>query len=362
MLLSVLLYHSETISIYIDGSYIPILGIEHVDLLNKRPDKFAVKYFYISEVKSQLFKELENIITTSVPNKKPIRNASILNIINPLIKFIRNLPQYTQKTQNLSNETKAVRKVLLEAKEPDALLFRDLPQACGFSSTGFDSSIEKTQVKDFRKKLVSNLNELQAAYDAMITNRMNLICKMFSISPDINELRSYLRAIASRIINNTQVLDINLKRFMQAAIDVESENQVWLEALFMVISDKPPISWTDNDVLTFEIKLGESVRRLRNIDTVINIKSNGTDEFEARKITITYSSGEEINEVIWLDRKHKEKVMQIADKIIETEINKDDKLDKAIIAAIIERIFLKEKKENEDIKPIKKFGENKKYG
>lgn len=364
MLLSVLLYHSETISIYIDGSYIPILGTEHIDLLNKRPDKFAVKYFDISGVKSQLFKELEKIITTSVPNKKPIRNASILNIINPLIKFIRNLPQYTQKTQNLSNETKAVRKILLEAKEPDVLLFRDLPQACGFSSAGFDSSIKKTQVEDFRKKLVLNLNELQVAYDAMMTNRMNLICKMFSISPDINELRSYLRAIASRIINNTQVLDINLKRFMQVAIDVASENQIWLEALFMVISDKPPISWTDNDVLAFEIKLGEAARRLRNIDTIINIKSNGTDEFEARKITITYSSGEEINEVIWLDRKHKEEVMQIADKIIKTGIDKDDKLGKAILAAIIEKMFSKKENDEEAVKlkPITKMGEYKKHG
>ena len=364
ILLSVLIYHSETISIYIDGSYIPILGTEHVDLLNKRPDKFAVKYFDISGVKSQLFKELEKIITTSVSNKKPIRNASILNIINPLIKFIRNLPQYTQKTQNLSNETKAVRKVLLEAKEPDILLFKDLPQACGFLFPELSSSIDKTQVEDFGKKIVLSLNELKTAYDVMMTNHMHLICKMFFLNQDINELRSYLRAIASRIINNTQVIDLNLKRFIQASMDIRAENQIWLESLFMVISDKPPMSWTDNDMLAFEVKLGETARRLRNIDTIININGNETDEFEARKITITFPSGEEINEVIWLDRKNKEKVEQIADKIIEAGINKDDKLGKAILTAIIEKMFSKKENDEEAVKlkPITKMGEYKKHG
>lgn len=364
ILLTVLLCHNESISLYIDGSYVPILGTEHVNLLIKRPDKFAVKHLDISGLKSQLFKELEKIITIPVPIEKPIRNALILNMVNSLIKFMRNLPQYTQKTQNLSNEAKAVRKVLLEAKEPDILLFKDLPQACGFLFPELSSSIDKAQVEDFGKKLVLSLNELKTAYDVMMTNHMHLICKTFFLNQDINELRSYLRAIASRIINNTQVIDLNLKRFIQASMDIRAENQIWLESLFMVISDKPSMSWTDNDMLAFEVKLGETARRLRNIDTIININGNDTDEFEARKITITFPSGEEINEVIWLDRKNKEKVEQLADKIIETGINKDDKLGKAILTAIIEKMFSKKESDEEafKLKPITKMGEYKKHG
>lgn len=361
-LLSVLLYHNESISIYIDGSYMPILGIEHIDLLIKRPDLFAVKHFNISGFKSQLFNELEKITTISFSIEKPIRNASILNIVNPLIKFGRNLPLYTQKTQNLTDEAKAVRKVLLEAKEPDMLLFKDLPKACGFLFPELNSSINKTQVENFGRKLVLSLNELKTAYDVMAANCMRLICKTFFINQDVNELRSYLRAIASRIINNTQVMDINLKRFIQAVMDNRVENQVWLESLFMVISDKPTISWTDNDVLAFEVKLDETARRLRNLDSIISINSKGTDEFEARKITITCPTGEEINEIVWLNLKHKEKVTQIADKIIETEINKDDKLGKSILAAIIEKMFLYEKKDNKSIKSLAKIKEDQKYG
>jgi len=360
LLISVLLYHNEYLSIYYDGSYVPVLGVEHFDLLTKRPDKFAVKYFEISGLKAQLFRELEKIVTASIPSKKTLRNTTVLSIVNPLVRFIRGLPQYTQRTQNLSKVAQAVRKALLEAKEPDVLLFSDLPQACGFSFIDLNSSTDTKHIKDFRKKLILSLQELQTTYENVLNRCKNLIGQAFSIASEIKELRSYLRAIATRVNSNTKVLELNLKRFISAGINIELDDKSWLEALLMVIADKPVISWTDNDELVFEVKLGEVTRRFKNIEAIIELKGEENEGFEARKITVTFPDGKEINEVIWLDRKDQEEVNNIVNKIIGSEIfNNNDKIKRALLTTIIERVFGQKEKEET---MSKDEGKKKKYG
>jgi len=69
LLLSVLLYHNEYISIYIDGSFIPVLGPEHFELLVKKPDRFSVKYFELSGVKAEIFTELGQILSAGKAKK-----------------------------------------------------------------------------------------------------------------------------------------------------------------------------------------------------------------------------------------------------------------------------------------------------
>ena len=360
LFITVLLYHNEYVSIYYDGTYVPIFGAEQFDLLVKRPDLFAVKYFEISGLKAQIFKELEDIVTTAVPNNKNIRNATVLSIVNPLIRFVRSLPQYTQRTQNLSNEAYAVRSALLEAKDPDDLLFKALPQACGFSFIDLNTSGSLTHIKVFRKKLVQALQEIQTAYDQVLQQCKSLIGQAFSVSSETKELRNYLKAIGTRIHTKTQVIEVNLKRFIKAMIADEQDDKVWLEAILMVIADKPVVSWSDNDILAFEIKLSESVRRFKNIEAIIELKNEENEGFEARKITVTYPDGKEINEVVWLDHKDQEEVNKIVNEIIGSEIfNNNDKINMALLTTIIERVF--GQKEKEEIM-AKDEGEKKKYG
>ena len=359
LILSVLLYHNEYLSIYFDGSYVPVLGADNFDLLVKRPETFAVKYFEITGLRAEIFKELEDIVTASVPKRKALRNVTVLSIVNPLVRFIRGLPQYTLQTDNISEEANAVRKALLGAKDPDVLLFADLPKACGLSFIDRNLSNDSRHIKTFRKKLVQALHELQMAYEEVLNNSKALICQGFSASNDIKELRSYLRAIATRLNTHTHVMELTLKRFINVSINPEIDDKAWLESLLMVVADKPVSSWTDNDALSFEIKLGETVRRFRNLESLIDLKSDNHEGFEARKITVTYPTGEEINEIVWLDHKERDEVDHLVEKFFSGEIfTKNNKISRAILAALIERVFgqKKEEAQSKGIDKIKKRG------
>jgi hypothetical protein len=61
LLAAFLLVHVDDIGIYKDGTFIPVLGPEHFELLVKEPSRFSVKYFEMVGLRSQVFKELERV-------------------------------------------------------------------------------------------------------------------------------------------------------------------------------------------------------------------------------------------------------------------------------------------------------------
>jgi hypothetical protein len=152
LLAAFLLVHIDDIGIYKDGTFIPVLGPEHFELLVKEPSRFSVKYFEMVGLRSQVFKELETVLKS--PNAKAhagVRNASLLAVAKPLFGFVRQLPEFTRSTKRLSAEPRKVLQALQTAQEPDALLFVSLPEACGFNPMTTGSEENEQEAKAFRK-------------------------------------------------------------------------------------------------------------------------------------------------------------------------------------------------------------------
>ena len=343
LLLSVLLYHNEYISVYIDGTFIPVLGTEHFELLVIKPERFAVKFFEILGVRAEIFKELGKILSSSNPAKASanLRNSTILGIVKPLVRFIKRLPCYTLSTNSrITSMAKAVRKALLEAKEPDQLLFNALPQACGLPPIPGKESDEKTIVKTFGERLVQALSSLQTSYDDMLGHCQQLIKKAFAIRIDSNEFRGNLRYRAINLLS--QVIEPRLKSFIFASAGKESDDKAWLECLLLIISNKPPRSWTDEDLVIFETKLSDIARRFMNLEALQKEISVPNEGIDVRRITVTYPDGNEIHQVLWIDRGNQANIDEMAQQIIEKyNLNDDANLKQAVTAALIERIFSK---------------------
>ncbi|NJL57370.1 hypothetical protein HC928_21195, partial [bacterium] len=52
LLAAVLLHNLDEVSVYKDGTFVPVLGAEHFELLVKAPERFAVKYIEIAGLRS----------------------------------------------------------------------------------------------------------------------------------------------------------------------------------------------------------------------------------------------------------------------------------------------------------------------
>lgn len=340
LLAAALIQHVDDVSIYKDGTFIPVLGAEHFELLVKDPSRFSVKYFEVAGLRAQVFQELEAILRK--PNAQipaGIRNVTILTVVKPLFQFVKKLPTYTTKTKRIGPEAQAVLKILLQAQEPDELLFTALPKACGFSPIVAQKADDGTTAKRFRKKLVEVLHEIQTAYEHLLNECQTLLYNAFSVRSDETKLREDLRVRASYLLE--QCIEPTLQRFILAATDERATDQQWLEALLMIVADKPAESWNNEDVTSFEIKLSSIARRFKNLEALQkDVAATKAGGFEARRITITRPDGHEVHRMVWMEYEQQEQVNSLVNEILEKSALHDNaNLLQAIVAKLTEKVF-----------------------
>jgi len=335
LLTSVLLYHVDDVGVYKDGTFIPVLGGEHFELLVKDPSRFGVKYFDVAGLRGEVFHELEEVLRFShaqIP--AGMRNATMLMVVKPLYQFIKKLPPYTLQTKNLSEKGLAVREALQKAIEPDELLFHALPVACGLSPIGTEEA-GINLAKTFRFELTLALKEIFTAYDRLLKQCENLLSEAFGIRGTNLSLREDLRLRSSILMG--QCVERTLKSFTQAAVDEDKTLQEWLSALIMIVADKPAEAWTDENVTKFQIQLSEIARKFNNLETLQQNNSPANSGKETRMITITYPDGKETHQMIWIDNAQYTQAQQLGEEILRNL--PDDKARLALIAFLTEKIL-----------------------
>ncbi|MBE9019911.1 hypothetical protein IQ272_28040, partial [Chroococcidiopsidales cyanobacterium LEGE 13417] len=340
LLAAVLLHHTDDVGVYKDGTFIPVLGAEHFELLVKAPARFAVKHFEVVGLRSQVFKELESIFRNKdVATSSKLRNSTLLMVVKPLLQLVKKLPAYTTKTKRLSPHATAVLRALQQAPEPDELLFSSLPQACGLSPIVAGDRSDRAIAETLRKKLVSALHEIQTAYDLLLSECQSLLYNAFAVQRGEGKLREDLRVRASYL--SGQVLERRLRSFVTAAVDETATDSEWLEALVMIVADKPAQSWTDEDVTNFEIQLSDIARRLKNLEALQSDAQPELDEgFELRKITVTRPDGQETHSLVWLNAENQAEVDAVVEEIlgILSKYNQPQ-IPEAVVAKLTERVF-----------------------
>lgn len=337
LLAAVLLYYADEVSIYKDGTFIPMLGAEHFELLVKDPARFTVKHIEVAGLRSQVFRELEAILRAG-PVKGHLggRNLTVLSVVKPLVQFVRKLPTYTLKTKQISLAAQAVIQTLSQTQEPDDLLFTALPKACGLKPITVGTAEDETIAHTFREALVQLLREIHGAYDTRLTECETLLYNAFGLRSDHDKLRQDLQFRARYVLGNCA--ESMLDRFVRAAADETTADRAWLEALLMIVADKPAESWTDADVTVFEVKLGDLARRFRNLEALQKeVASTGRGGFDVRRITITRPDGEEIHRMVWIDEEQRARVDPLVEQILAN--CGDFQLQQALLTRLTERIL-----------------------
>lgn len=337
LIAAVLLYHLDDVGVYQDGTFIPILGVEHFELLLKDPARFAVKSFEIMGLRSQVFKELEAILRSSKRKKTGrLRNATLLTVVTPLYQFVSKLPNYTKQTKRLSPEAVAILQALQKTVEPDELLFVEFPKACGLPAIGTNEAEDSVTAKKLRTKLVKVIKELSQAYDKLLADCKSLLLDAFGVRRGEPKLREDLRVRSNYLID--KCIEPTLKRFTKAAIDETVDDGQWLKALVMIVADKPAESWIDRDVTRFEIELADLVRKFQNLEALQKETTAKGEGFEARRITVTHADGQETHRVVWVDNEQEKQVEQLVEDVMNV-LPTDPQLQQAVLTKLTERIL-----------------------
>lgn len=345
LLAAVLIDRADDICIYKDGSFVPVLGLEHFELLFKNPSRFGVKHFVNSGLRAQVFKAIEELVRRPEQKTTASRNSTLLGVVKPLVSFAKNLPSYTKKTKSLSAEGLALREALNLAKQPDELLFNTIPEALGLQkiTPGIEENSEVT--KEFRLRLTKGLREIQLAYDLLLGKCKDSLATAFSVENHL--LRKMVTLRASALIFKAKKTE--LESFVVTASDEQIDDKTWLERVLMVIGDKPVVSWNDDDVNLFETALIDWVRKFNNFESLHADVDAPGDGFEARRITLTRPSGEEMHRVVWLDRSRDKDVSKIVKEIFRDNLNSNPDLKEAVLSKLAELILQPEDERSQKI-------------
>lgn len=315
LLCAALLHYESEIALYEDGSFVTDISSAVFERLMKSPDKFELKRFRMSGIRSEVFSQFLGLLSQTPTLTGP---PNLLAVVKPLVRFVAKLPRYTMLTQELTREAIELRKTISDAREPDTLLFVQLPQALGFHAFGPYEEMDPTIVGRFFNTLRRVLSELNRAYDDLLTSLAQLIASAFSLKGSTETIQVELNRRAEPLLELT--IETKLKGFLIRVCDGELEFKNWLEAIGTYIVQKPPASWNDSDKTQFEMNLSEIARKFHHFEAVSFERHKQSDEFaersgEVMRVGITTLTAKEQERVISLPPTAEEQA-----KYIEREI------------------------------------------
>jgi hypothetical protein len=340
-----LLYYDTEAALYEEGTFVPVLTIAVFERLLHAPERFEVQHCQVSGPRAVIFGKYAAMLTRQDDGEESSR-PQLLTVVRPLVRFVRQLPDYVGHTQQLSASARSVLQAIREAREPDRLLFTDLPTACDAEPFGLSSTPESQKVDAFFGKLRLALTELQQAYPKLQAAIEQMVLKAFNIAAPLKQVRSELTHRA-RLVSELSV-DAKLKSFLVRALDSSADDTTWLESLSALLGGKPPQAWNDQDRARFEVNLALTARTFYHFEALaFEMERAGAalldGDDQAIRVAVTVPHREEMERVVRIPAKLSERAGQTQEelkKVLEgAGVLKDRELSVAILAQLVRQLL-----------------------
>ncbi len=299
ILMAYYLANQREIALYEDGVFCPTLGTEHLELLARRPERFAIERFRLQGGRLVLFRKYLQTIVGQIPEP-----ATLLDIIRPLAKFMRALPPYAHKATHLSDAAIAIRETFPRAHGPAALLFETLPRACGFAPIAIASQ-DEGEMDDYLRTLVAALQELRAAYRGMVEDFQHQLARAFGLDPGL-ALAPLRQALTERF----QGLDRyagedrqDLRAFLRRLTAGHHGDDPWLESVMTLLGKTLPVKWTEAQRQQAIESLNDLALRLRDLETLDRAVQDRPVRGDSEVIllrSVSSTTGEQVGRVVYI--------------------------------------------------------------
>ena len=344
ILLCAVMHHYKTeIALYENGSFIADWSMPVFERLLKAPQQFELKRFRMAGIRTDVFSQLLQLLNYPVETEK----TDLLTVVTPVMRFIAQLPKYTLGTQELTDNAKNLRNAIQNAREPDELLFKQLPEALGFPSFGAETATDENTVSDFFNTLQDALSELEQAYDVLLNSIEQLLVKAFNLMPNREELRTELVTKAEPLFAVT--IETQLKGFLIQVCSGGHDFTSWIEAIATYLVKKPPTSWIDLDKAQFESNLSQIARKFQHFEAISYEKLEHTESpsGEPIRIGITRPNQLEQEQVVTLPSTAEEQANEIEREIEHVfdrfDVDGNSEFRLAVLARISQKLMQEEK-------------------
>jgi hypothetical protein len=282
--------HHQRVALYEDGTYLHEVGGDVFLRITKEPEFFSLQYCELNGIRADVFSKLLRLLQIDA---RDATQTDLIDLVRPLAVFIsREVPDYCRKTNNLPATAVAVRRALLDGREPVKLVFTTLPEACGLSAIGEDGLKAPDELAS---RLRTAFHEIRTAYPKLIERLRDAICAAFDVDAKRPAARRDIADRADQLA--AAVTEPALKAFALRLADAVLDERAWVESVANLLARRSPERWTDNDETEFHHQLEIAAGRFKRTEmTFIGTtrKLNG----HACRIAITKSDGSEVGDLV----------------------------------------------------------------
>ena len=294
-----LIAYSDEVAIYEHGTFKPLLTPELSERMVRNPGHFDIKHFAnTTGARRRVVDALADRLKLQ-PGFRKHRVANVLAVVGHLVARINRLDNYTRQTHNLQAETLRARGELIEAVEPDELLFTSLPEALGFRPVPANTKAY-ARADAYAARVGDTLDELTACFGRLLGEQLALLLEM-------SAERSRMVVMGQAASLEDEVLDPEVRAFvLSLANDTIEADTDWVKAIATVVAKKAPAEWTDDDLLRFRRELHQQFAAFHRLVALhADRRADGGGPFDAYRVTVTRSDGVDQPLLVGVDQEYR---------------------------------------------------------
>lgn len=302
---ALILTRQRELALYRQGIFQSQITDLDMEYLARDPHSVQLRWMDLSDEERELLSEMADIVreldpANSLPDLEPI------DVARGLVAIYDRFPPWVGRTQGLSANARQVRQLFKQAKDPNSLIFDEIPQRLS-DVPELDS---RRTLGHISNNVRSGLMELSDAYPAMLHRLRETLLAELQVSNASTSLLGELRARAENVRqlsgdHRMEAFIVRLSHFYGSEQDMES--------IASMATNKPPPTWVDADIDRAAVALAEMAQNFIHLESFAHVKGR-SDKRHAMAVTVGMNGQratmQDAFDVTDLDRLEVEKVIE----------------------------------------------------
>jgi hypothetical protein len=331
LLCAVLLHHQSEVVVYEEGRFVTELDTATFERLIKRPENFSLQGCRVDGERRVVLDRFAKGVL------RPGMEITLVNVVRELYRQFSRFPEYTLKTRTLSQEAQELRSVFKDGKQPEQLLFSQIPLVLGVRPLRADES-DTANVESLFSRWNETMSAIVGAYEALLNRLEKVLCEHLSMT-DWIEMK--LRSTAIRPF----VTEQRLRAFVMRASDENLNRQKWLESVAASVVGRPPYTWSDAEESHFVNHLPPLCSAFKHSELLwfAREEKSADEDHVGVRLTITQETGSEQASVAVVPKAERKNIQELTQRLLsmfeEVMKEKSQDLRVAVISQLAQEVL-----------------------
>ncbi len=264
LMVAFILSQRRALAFYRQGIFQARMSDLEMDYLVKDPTDIQLRWMDLSDESRRLLSDMAAIVR-ELDEKNALTDLEPIDVARGLVAIYDRLPPWVARTQQLSANAKQVRQLFKQAKDPNKLIFDDIPNLLGNGADIHEDDVLRQAVDYMRE----GLRELCEAYPSMLHRLRETLLAELQVPnaspPMLAELRD--RAKNIRQLGG----DHRLEAFIVRLGQFQGSNED-MESLASMATNKPARNWVDADIDRAAVELARLAQQFIRAEVFAHVK------------------------------------------------------------------------------------------